>query len=70
MSAWNAKSKAESASKVAENTEGREPNGNRHTQRKSSCGPAEVFEGCFREDLDSISELEHFQVMGRCLRSP
>ena len=31
ISAWNAKSKAESASKIADNIEGHEPNGKTHT---------------------------------------
>ena len=74
ISAWNAKSKAESASKVADNIEGHEPNGkthtHTHTQRKNSCGPAEMFEGCFGGDLDSISELQYLQMMRQYLRSP
>lgn len=55
-SAWNVKGKAGSADKVADIMEGHEPDGkkNKTKQRKSSCRPAEMFEGCFlREDLDS-----------------
>lgn len=48
MSAWNAKSKAESASKVAENIEGHEPSGKTHTHtEKAAVGQRKCLKAVF-----------------------